>query len=38
MHRDLLEEEKLTHFLIQPTANDYEIDDVLGMLARESSK
>jgi hypothetical protein len=38
MHRDLPEEEKQTHFLIQPTTNDSEIDAMLGMLARESSE
>jgi hypothetical protein len=38
MHRDLSEEEKQTHFLIQPTTNGSEIDTILGMLARESSE
>jgi hypothetical protein len=38
MHRDLPEEEKQTHFLIRPTANDSEIDVVLGMMASESSE
>lgn len=38
MHRNLHEEEKQTHFLIQPAVNDYEIDVVLGMLAGESSE
>jgi hypothetical protein len=37
-HRDLPEEEKQTHFLIQPLANDLEIDVVLGMLVGESSE
>jgi hypothetical protein len=37
-HWDLPEEEKHTHFLIQPLANDSEIDVVLGMLVGESSE
>jgi hypothetical protein len=38
VHRDLPEEKKQTHFLMQLAANDSEINVVLGMLARESSE
>jgi hypothetical protein len=36
LHWNQPEEENQTHFLMQPTANDSEIDVVLGMLAGES--
>jgi hypothetical protein len=35
MHRDLPEEERYTHFLIELAANDFEIDAALSMLAGE---